>query len=207
MTRPITLSHLEAKAILDGRKAQLRRAVKLRYPLSVFGDGTDGEPEGWPMTMDEAGMFQRDPCPYGQVGDQLWGREQFLPCRMCEPGCSIPDATYVCFRDGGQAYKGGPPYKAWSVQPPEWHRYKFRQANHMPQWASRLTLQVTGLRVERIQSISDADAVAEGVVPDRVTTWYDGKAASIFANTWQDPKYPWDSNPWVWVVIFTRVTS
>lgn len=147
-------------------------------------------------------------CPYGQPGDRLWVRERWaadmsfddLPPRMLAP-------------------RGMPIYYHATAQCMD---YKWRQSIHMPRWASRITLEITDVREERVQNITSDGAIAEGAyevrkVGDDIAhaTWtmdgldwrYD-TPREAFAATW-DSLYAarglsWDVNPWVWVVTFKR---
>ena len=140
------------------------------------------QPEG----MDEVYFrdFRRDfggrKCPHGQVGDGLWVKE-------------------IYYQDPG----GGIWYRAdndeWLQDHESWRTPLF-----MPRWASRITLEITGLRVERLQDITEEDAVTEGL-PPREQTGFD-TARYRYHILWDSLNakrgYAWDSNPWVWVIEF-----
>lgn len=115
-------------------------------------------------------------CPYGQPGDRLWVRETFCP--DYDP----------------------PIYKADEDQA----KIAWKPSIHMPRWASRITLEITAVRVERLQDISDADALAEGCEPFREN---DMNAIDAYADLWADINGPenWEANPWVWVIEFKKV--
>jgi hypothetical protein len=139
--RPILFSAEMVRAILDGRKTQTRRAIK---PVPTFNgggaifDGGDGQED----FVEPYWVFPKT-CKYGQPGDFLWVRETWTqyPIELNPEPC---DAWY-------KATSNGPP-------PP----FKWRPSIHMPRWASRITLEVKGVRVERLQDISEDDAKAEG---------------------------------------------
>ena len=125
-------------------------------------------------------------CPYGQPGDRLWVRETFGHFERNEnfaPGCE------VFYRADGESL---------AVE-------RWRPSIHMPRWASRITLEVTGVRVERLQDISEADATAEGVsaIPDEMRR---ATPRCDFQALWQSINGPdsWAANPWVWIVEFRR---
>lgn len=181
--RPILFSAEMVRAILDGRKTQTRRTVK----LNQAGRVQRGKQQ-WHIDDPNAALA----CPYGQPGDRLWVRETWAP-----------GATQTMYRAGCS-----PDYL-----PPDG---KWRPSIHIPRWASRITLEITGVRVERLQDISEDDARDEGIedggclncgerepcecsspVPD---------ARDSFAHLWQSINGPdsWDVNPWVWVVEFRR---
>jgi hypothetical protein len=137
--------------------------------------------------------------PYGAPGDLLWVRETWTqyPIELNPEPC---DAWY-------KATSNGPP-------PP----FKWRPSIHMPRWASRITLRITDIRVERLQDISEDDARAEGAMRhDGGTYWHSGwrhdysdvhaDAYSSFARLWNNINGPgaWGANPWVWAISFERV--
>jgi len=183
--RPILFSAEMVRAILKGRKTQTRRVMKPQ-----------------PSTVDDAGRWYRMksggeslmtsayPCPYGAPGDTLWVRETWTqyPIELNPEPC---DAWY-------KATSNGPP-------PP----FKWRPSIHMPRWASRITLRITDIRVERLQDISEDDARAEGcdpvVHPDGAVDC--GTRKTTFASLWNKINGPgaWDENPWVWVLAFERI--
>lgn len=208
--RPILFSGPMVRAILDGRKTQTRRVVKFpsdggeqKY-LGMNGCGLHVFAPGGPGWGGE--MY----CPYGQVGDRLWVRETWMETcdrDTLEPnGKVIYRATWVgpgpvkCDGDGFTVWnKDGTAASPW------------RPSIHMPRWASRLTLEITGVRVERLQDISEADTIAEGVQID-VIAGDDGfrcsNAKGCFQELWEsiNGQGSWDANPWVWVVGFKVVT-
>jgi hypothetical protein len=121
-------------------------------------------------------------CPYGRPGDLLWVRETWAINIGAEPGESI----YA--------------YRADRERPGDW-----KPSIHMPRKASRLLLRITDVRVQRVQEISDAEAIAEGCVP----VWDAGVTPrDAFAELWDDINAPrdhgWESNPWVWAISFER---
>jgi hypothetical protein len=216
--RPILFSAEMVRAILDGRKTQTRRVMKVQPPPDAWvtvghyhptvidrhGDMQPGE-EIFGAHWDDGESGLR--CPYGAPGDQLWVRETWTqyPIELNPEPC---DAWY-------KATSNGPP-------PP----FKWRPSIHMPRWASRSTLRITDIRVERLQNIegqhpSESDAIAEGV---RAIHHGDGECYySAFRDephpkNWCDPADAlhelwnkingpgaWEANPWVWVISFERV--
>lgn len=99
-----------------------------------------------------------------------------------------------------------PLYRA-SEDRPEWKRI-WKPSIHMPRWASRITLEVTGVRVERLQDISEADAIAEGAPWAACGAPQEGSHKAGFAQLWEsiNGSNSWSTNPWVWVIEFKRVT-
>jgi hypothetical protein len=149
-------------------------------------------------------------CPFGAVGDRLWVRETFNGFWLDDDVIQeikdgISKASELCsyradFPDSSVAFEGWTP------------------SIHMPRWASRITLEITGVRVERLQDISEADAAAEGVppvgdlLPDYSDTYLTPKgdfatAKVAFQRLWESIYKPesWQANPWVWVIEFRRV--
>lgn len=197
--RPILFSAPMVRALLDGRKTQTRRVIKpqppnyidelhgnefsKRAPYKCYDSETNHE-IGFGFQDDDDTFYR---CPYGTAGDRLWVREAFH---------KIPGNTGACV------------YRA-SCENGSERNYKFKPSIHMPRWASRITLEITGVRVERVQDISDHDAFAEGVANQRQreSTWYEGKASGMFKELWQSINGPdsWALNPWVWCVEFKNV--
>lgn len=143
----------------------------------------------------------RSSCPYGRPGDRLWVRETFGHFERSEgfkPGCA------VFYRADGNCLKLEP----------------WRPSIHMPRWACRLVLEISAIRMERLQAISEADAIAEGAsFHDGLGVGHSGwrhdfgdvhaTARDAFARLWRDLNGPdsWSANPWVWVVEFMRADT
>lgn len=221
--RPILFSAPMVRAILDGTKTQTRRVVKPQpyeplcgneFPAVCKSDFWAEEHVGkwlWPTEESEFFGFS----PYGQPGTKLWVREalRFTDVFDCDSPAHVGercvDAGYrtpwapLQFEADGQRinwqHTGTPPHDG----PPK--PGKLRPGIHMPRWASRITLEVTSVRVERLQDISDADALAEGV--DRTNTSISGYAKERYRNLWEQINGPgsWDANPFVWVVEFRKL--
>lgn len=197
--RPILFSAPMVRAIFEGRKTQTRRVVKgpggrkienLRDHDPYAGySGRYNDPSSWgfPFYDDHADApldVWPELCHIGQPGDRLWVREAFA-------GTSQEDLIYrATVRDDTD----------WTED--EIHETRWRPSIHMPRWASRIDLEVTGVRVERLQDISEADALAEGVEPEMPD-----ECRMAFERLWESINGPgsWDANPWVWVVEFKRV--
>jgi hypothetical protein len=192
--RPILFSGPMVEAILAGRKRQTRRVMKPQ-PANVWtearmdrGVACFGAP--WVKGIHVVR------CPYGQPGDRLWVRETWRP---------VPATAYRASEGVAQTINPTDPDEA-AVYRAGWDRsgdHYWRPSIHMPRWASRLTLEITDVRVEPLQDISRADALAEGIhpsdqphVPERAmfqALWDSINAGRGFA---------WADNPWVWVVGF-----
>lgn len=188
--RPILFSGPMVRAILEGRKTQTRRVMKT--PPDTFEDA--------------ASVLSA--CPFGKAGDRLWVRETWA---------EVPRVT-----DNGPKHKTkgdgtGATWRAdWQGNP---SGFKWRPSIHMPRWASRITLEITGVRVERLQVISKADAMKEGLegrdwlgpaqfTDDKGRTVH-GDPVSVFRELWESINGPdsWSLNPWVWVIEFKTVTG
>lgn len=212
--RPILFSGDMVRAILDGRKTQTRRVV-LPQPLprlvlqAMFGQSPDGVAFGTPGVWRQVGPDYPDDasddrrCPFGVVGDRLYVLEAWRHRGVTgwSAAHGEQDAEWIEYR----ADTDGDTVGAW------------RPSIHMRREASRITLEVTGVRVERIHDITEADAVAEGAA-DRVggamikseefcmTAPF---AVYSFAGGWDRLNgargYGWRANPWVWVVDFKRI--
>ena len=199
--RPILMSAPMVRACLDGSKTQTRRIIK----LAEFGPS---ETRGYTWTFrDRRGLwndyraadFMAECCPYGQPGDRLWVRETWK--RHPEyPDAALYRATW------GNAETGD----------------RWRPSIHMPRWASRLSLEVTGIRVERLQDISEADAIAEGtrcwICGGPVDGSCDNDCACFHTRREAIPSYrvlwesingpgSWAANPYVWSISFRRVNA
>lgn len=158
--RPILFSGEMVKAILLGRKTQTRRPVKPQPQhqlVEVLGHvtyGMDAADDGavW-YDADCVNPGREVHCPYGRVGERLWVRETWAKRVDVDENTERDKAIhYLKFRADGDDLDM------------EWHSYgRWRPSIHMPRWASRITLEITGVRVERLQSISEEDAKAEGV--------------------------------------------
>lgn len=217
--RPILMSGPNIRPILEGRKTQTRRIIK---PQPQVTERRLRELGGWVqgMTLSEQvnaawqSGFVDVKCPHGQHGDRLWVREThaFIWPDEYEPDnlkdCSI---EYRADTDG-KALPGDWPEE--SRDDPE--RPKWRPSIFMPRWASRIMLEITDIRVERLNEISEEDAWAEGVNVadtlargDSVGYGPTGKpwAPYLYRSLWEsiNGSGSWDANPWVWVTEFRRI--
>jgi hypothetical protein len=216
--RPILFSALMVKALLEGRKTQTRRIVKPRkdmnfgcllYPNELAGEVNNG-------VMDN--------CPW-PLGNRLWVRETFA---------IVPRTAYRCSDGVQQTLRPDDDHDA-AIYRSGWERSKsgfvWRPSIFMPRWASRITLEIVSVRVERLQDISQEDAIAEGLkgitkdgklvkygIPDADGLpgtdntgwpWQDWRISPIdaYQKLWEsiNGKGSWDKNPWVWVISFRRM--
>lgn len=200
------------RALLDGRKTQTRRSVKPQPEL------TERSGFSWNGALYGAGSDERETnrnfahakCPYGRPGDRIWVRETFGDCGE--------RLVYRADTDDGAKCK----VKRWTP------------SIHMPRWASRILLEITDVRIERLNSISDADCIAEGIIPvpkdrdDDHQFWRDYHLSGdgtfcvhspreSFESLWKSVRGKsfeqeedtapgsWQANPWVWVIEFKRI--
>lgn len=198
--RPILFSAPMVRALLAGTKTQTRRVVKMKshQQIEQRDDGTD-----WPWMYDgERDADSWMACPYGQPGDMLWVRETWQAVSGNDRARHI--MTHPRPDRGWLEYAATPR----DDEP----AYKWRPSIHMPRWASRITLEVTGVRVERLQDISEADAMAEGVhysLLEKIQAGQDRWARHAYKKLWEtiNGSDSWDLNPWVWVVEFKGVAQ
>ena len=229
--RPILFSASMVRSILNGSKTMTRRVVKPQPPTSYlkqFSMGADCAINGANTTNCHFALFgshaatqaweNGKKCPY-RVGDRLWVKESHYVFGHWEPVKGIKPRT----RQGRQKWKfvpdsqeilfDAPPVfrKGRHKEDPQtsaWHR---RSPLFMPQRAARITLEVVSVKVERLQDISEEDVLQEGA-PKRHHLYSDCSGEGIvswFCELWDSingKTYPWESNPWVWVVEFKRVT-
>jgi hypothetical protein len=199
IARPTLFSGPMIRALRDGRKSQTRRICNPQPQLSSHHEPVRAESRGggaWvfmvhtdrPSYAFATGDMR---CPYGQAGDLLWVRESHSFLLESLSGGAAP---VWCWADGN---------------PPEGDYDKIRPSIHMPRWASRLTLKITEVRVERLQSISSADAIAEGIAPSANVTTIDCATPDPrleYASLWDSLNFKrgfgWGLNPWVWVLTF-----
>jgi hypothetical protein len=224
--RPILFSAPMVRAILEPRKTQTRRVVK--FPEWV-GDQNKAayhlNREPFVASFKDGRAWRKFGCPYGQPGDRLWVRETFAYADTLALGYPLEDPCYVAYRaDKAVRFQthGDESLQVSDTAAWNWDSLKWRPSIHMPRWASRINLEVTGVRVERLQDINDADAVAEGISPAggfMATSghWQNyGADGPSFDSPFESYRSLWESingaeswkaNPWVWVVEFRRVTE
>ena len=209
--RPILFSGPMVRAILEGRKTQTRRIVKPQPELQL-------KSARWMRCADEqhALFTQHDgelcgqmastrKCPYGKPGDRLWVRETWAPFIRGDGGRGWVDL--VRYRADGAERQVDDHEDLDRISEKGYH---WRPSIHMPRWASRITLEVVGVRVERLQDISEEDAKAEGPQMDG-RYWGDNPGCfdhrPAFQSLWESINGlgSWNANPWVWVVEFKPV--
>lgn len=196
------------RAILDGRKTQTRR-IMAPQPADDIERGIFPNPEaiGWKSSLrHKHGSTTAHFCPYGKPGDRIWVRETFqgplFDYDLMDSYCKDPtpfEKPEFCV------------YKADGVPAPEFYDADdelhccWRPSIHMPRWASRILLEITDVRVERLKSISDGDAIREGCSTADMKSG--DCVADVFARLWASiyGADSWRANPWVWVIEFKRV--
>lgn len=206
--RPILFSGEMVRAILEDRKTQTRRLART-VAMVVNGVPYTGTHKGTRRPDDHGAVVQ---CPYGEPGDRLWVREAWGLSRPTRDSEGIVDDEVDW---SGPIPKTDPRGKRlfddWCVgYAADGGHGPHRPSIHMPRWASRLLLDVTAVRVERLHEITDVDAHAEGVELARIQDARSptrGPIVDGFANLWDrinSERAPWSLNPWVWVVSFRR---
>jgi hypothetical protein len=235
--RGILFSAPMVRALLDGSKTQTRRIAKdipygpdadhygtpiMDWGLSgVYQDETNSSPDRWWLDIQtevDDNSHREIRCPYGKPGDRLWVRETF-----CQSSFFVP--CPIIFKADGVG-----PYPH-----PDGGMKRWTPSIHMPRWASRITLEITNIRVERLQDISEADAIAEGIsiwseterhgikweCPQHIQRFgdddniedvcFDGGPVKdpreAYRGVWSSINGPgsWEVNPWVWCVSFKRI--
>ena len=233
--RPILFSAPMIRAILADKKSQTRRTIKMpaSWDCFVCADWGNG---WWPYKSDdgENPSFDNNEiplnCPYGTVSDHLIVKEAaWMWCERRPNGQTKTGRQkwkYVPMREAPIHYAADHPTKpSIKVVSPdtgnEWG-WRFKIGRFLPRWASRIDLEVTGVRVEQLQDISYEDAIAEGIInpatvppfPHQSTETVEQFARRTnypqrsYAALWEEINGPgsWDANPWIWCVEFRRVT-
>lgn len=197
--RPILMHARSINGILAGRKTQTRRIIKSDWWRCLDDENEDDRRQALSM------------CPYGVPGDRLWVREAWAGHFLWDkskPSEILNDGKSCIFYS--DSITGGCEIS---------QRGKSRPSIFMPRWASRLTLEIIGIRVERVQDISEADCWAEGIIPmpcldcDAQITLHRNDKAHMddpipeFEHLWNDTngKCAWERNDWCWAVEFRRI--
>ncbi|QDW34450.1 hypothetical protein FFE93_016160 [Yersinia sp. KBS0713] len=222
--KPILFNSEMVNAILSGRKTQTRRIMKVQPQvterrLRELGAWQDGFNLSQQVNAAFQAGFIDVSCPLGKPGDRLWVRETFA-AGLCTESTLAYRATH----------------KTEDLEEGWGETIKWTPSIHMPRWASRINLMITGVRVERLQDISEQDAMAEGITAKEVIieTRYEGgghveitadrfffvggddegyeSAGEAFAELWdsiygQKEGESWQANPWVWVIEFERMEA
>ena len=219
--RPILFSGPMVRAILDGRKTHTRRVVKPQPSKDINFIVHAHSGMFLSYIKDKYGQEDELFCPYGTPGDRLWVRETW--CHKADDGAMVYnadgnlDSSCVHFAADGEDVRcvDGDGFQDWNKDGTE--KSPWKPSIHMPRWASRITLEITGVRVERVQDIGEDDARAEGVTAAEGAI--EGLSGHFylpclphrmgFMRLWDSINakrgHGWDLNSWVWVVEFRRV--
>lgn len=238
--RPILFNDEMVRAILDGRKTQTRRVFPKNYAQYEIDEprGPEDYEAGYPFICDNDDCFSAvECCPYGQPGDRLWVREAWRigAWQLWSEAVAIDyRADSFCRRewirigddDGGEAFdkylkQSIADAKAAGLSADEDGYYhwkagespcRWRPSIHMPRWASRITLEITDIRCQRLQDIPTADVWAEGIEEVRYAGDEHGNLRGSvledYRALWDSIAKPgtlWSDNPWVWAISFKRV--
>lgn len=207
--KPILFTGEMVRAILEGRKTQTRRVIKADPGTLKVEDG-----QIWKLTNGGvwAHWLSAAYSPYGTTGGHIWVRETWAtpgnydhikPSELAASHFSSSELVYRATEQYGDVY------------------YKWRPSIFMPRWASRITLEITGVRVERVQDITTKDVYAEGAISDEWVDWredvqsiglpngaYIERERDVFTALWDSINakrgYGWDVNPWCRVIEFQR---
>lgn len=231
--RPILFSTPMVQAILDGRKTQTRRVVKFpenvrvetvnhwsKAPVAGYGIKGEFVPLNINGGISTKAFYEHSiKCPYGQPGDRQWVRETWQGYRQTSYEYDEWEEMESPKDRHEQPYS--PVYKADGKNFPE----KWQPSIFMPREFSRIDLLIEDIRVERLQDISAEDALAEGIernnmglgngetykdyidCPNDKWEWF-GCPINSFQSLWDSingKTYPWKSNPWLWVIEFSRI--
>lgn len=229
--RPILFSGAMVRAILAGTKTQTRRVSLIddfettshpdgittwRVNFSKAVKGVLGSYSGTHCTDAEAQrIIASQFCPYGSVGDRLWVRETHA---------IVPRTAYRCSDGVQQTLRPDDEHDA-AIYREGWERstggIRWRPSIHMPRWASRILLEITDVRVERLKELTAVDADAEGVRrevtdlgrlyfgPDAGANDWTRDPCEAFSELWEsiNGAGSWDANPWIWAISFRRIES
>ena len=208
--RPILFSSPMVRAILDGRKTQTRRVIRVQ-PCVINGVFTHHK--RGPVW--ESG--KPDVCPHGQFGDLLYVKEAtWIWCRKAADGKTKTGRDKFRYYPHGREVR----YYADCAGKPERQPYaepnmvwKYKTARFMPRWSSRIQLEITEVRAERVAAISETDAMDEGVgISGADYPQWDGdpdQYRKLFRERWniinETRGWSWAANPWVWAITFKRI--
>lgn len=208
--RPILFSGEMVRAILEGHKTQTRRVIN---PQPFLEQGKDGAKNWWCLDRSRSGYGSQvgnsaweegaKPYilhwPYGQPGDRLWVREAFQP--LFADGVKFRDADWKTGKGYAIRYVATDGRTEW-MDPDDRVTDRCKPGIHMPRWASRLTLELTKVRIEKVQEISGEDIGAEGI---KLSGNYRASWRELWNSINAKRGFGWDANPWLWVLEFKRL--
>jgi hypothetical protein len=216
--RPILFSAPMARAILAGTKTQTRHIIKPQPDITEeWIEKNDQWSAGLTLSQMVDAAWQSGfvdvRCPYGEPGDRLWVRETWC----------LDDPEYAPQTPPTPRPMKGNRFAWYAATEPdvegEDNKSPWKPSIHMPRWASRLLLEVVSVRVDRLQEITEKDAIAEGIAkhtePPRLRGWWAGpegngylSAKDAYRALWDSingKRSPWADSPWVWVVEFKKI--
>ncbi|MCR9260739.1 MAG: hypothetical protein NXH95_13510 [Pseudomonadaceae bacterium] len=209
--RPIAFNAQMVNAVLEGRKTQTRRVLKKQPTPYSIQHKSQEEAD----LVTQHGIMEYMTSPYGFPGDKLWVREAWRTGSELDDknATEIMESAHDAGFTAGQycplKYEADGAVRPWGeCDLDDFGPFgRYRHGRFMPRWASRILLEVTDVRAERLQAITAADCKAEGIeltVPKDSDGWW----RSHFQTLWDSingEKHPWENNPWVWVVEFRRI--
>ncbi len=201
--KPITFNDEMINAILEGRKNQTRRPFKgtteYKGPYNPAYMEVHKDSLGW-----------KDVCSYGKVGDKIWVRESWgVGCRPCP---FRGDYEGIEYKAECKLLEDNDSLNLYEVNVPSgdclsnYHSKSWKRPSSMPEWASRITLEITNIRVEKVQDITPEDAIREGYpfglpepkTKDEYIDWFRNVWDKIYAKK----GFGWNENPYCWVIEF-----
>lgn len=205
--RPILFSSEMVRAIRARLKTQTRRPVK---PQPSYIEWFEHQ-SGWIGSFGEDAGSATNPhrmvdCPFGRIGDRLWVKEGWAEIFKDVQECD----RHLLDRRERSHVKDVLYREEFAHLAKDYHPWDWAGANTMPRWASRILLEVTGVKVERAHEITNEDVRAEGVPPEHIDKWRNFLHPNdihghAFGERWDaiyGKTFPWSSNPWVWCVSF-----
>ena len=207
---PIRYQASMVRAVLDGNKMQTRRIVKDQSDMEFDANDSTYGPYWRSYATEAHGEDAKVCCPYGKPGDRLWVQEAWRVSSAHNylPPSQLPTGLTVEYLADSPGMFGG----------------KTRPSIHMPRWASRITLEVTGVRVQRLQDISEADAQAEGITElplqaGQPGAWWSASPVhpalhgrtpiDAFRLLWESiyGQGSWHDNPMIWAITFKLIPT
>jgi len=222
------------RAILDDRKTMTRRVITPQPPEGMTVASCHYVESGWSLSkLLPNGIIggckcESLKCPYGKVGDLLRVRETFVIENPAYYGYSykLPTDRPISYHDPEKTMPLIPHYRATGPEPNivdcdkyDDDRTRWTSPRFMPKWAARIWLEITGIRVERVQEITEEECYAEGINPMGACHWDGRRLRSSLPNVMQHQfrqlwdslnakrGYGWDVNPWVWAISFKRAAT
>lgn len=211
---PIIFNSESVRAILEGRKTQTRRVIKdsclqsipfdevspVMYSPPFFKDGE------WLYELQsavDATEYIKIKCPYGKVGDRIWVRENICPTVYCGFEIFKHGTWIIKYKADNKMIKCPRGKKKWWKRNWDYKPSRLIPSIHMPKWAARIWLEITGIRIERVQEITFQDMRAEMGTEENATDLWDW--VDLWDSINKKRGYSWESNPWVFVIEFKRI--